>query len=130
MTVLKISHLALFALTAVTIHAETGPRTEIQQAILNSFQYRLVAKTNDQEQPTPDVAPAVGIDSDIIVLPKYEVRSRPLPRGLTEAIARSRSLGPQNQSKFGTGIHEKDFGKIRVSAITVLYIPVLVGLSW
>jgi hypothetical protein len=129
-TIFKISLLALFALTAVIIRAETGTHPEIRRAIRESFQYSPVAQTSTEEPPAPILAPEVKIDSDIIVLPKYEVRSRPLPRGLTEAIAKSRSFEPQNHSKFGTGIHEKDFGKVRFSAVTVLYIPVLVGLSW
>jgi len=39
-------------------------------------------------------------------------------------------LGPQNHSKFGTGVHEKDIGKVRISAVTVLYVPIFVKLSW
>jgi hypothetical protein len=126
----KKFYLILFVFTAVIVRAETGERIEIRQAVLESFRYSPVASPSNQEQPASDPTPRVESDSETIVLPKYDVRSRPLPRGLNEAVAKSRPMGPQNHTKFGTGIQEKDFGKVRLSAITVLYIPIGVGLSW
>jgi hypothetical protein len=74
--------------------------------------------------------PAIVNDPDTVYLPKFEVEDRPLPRGLAEAIEKSRFAGPQNKSRLGTGIHEKDFGKVRGPVVTVFYIPIFAGLSW
>lgn len=130
MTAFKASLLILFSYAPAAFGAETVTHSKLSQAIRDSFQYSPVAQTSTEQQPAPDSLPEVKNDAEIIVLPKYEVKSRPLPRGLTQAIAKARPLGPQNHSKLGTGIHEKDFGKVRVSAATVLYVPIFVGLSW
>jgi len=129
-TAFKAILLILCSCTAAAFGAETGTHSDIRRAIRESFQYSPIVQANAQERTNPEPAPEVKNDSEIIVLPKYDVRSGPLPRGLTEAIAKARPLGPQNHSKLGTGIHEKDFGKVRFSAVTVLYIPIFVGLSW
>jgi hypothetical protein len=38
--------------------------------------------------------------------------------------------GPQNTTKFGTGMRQRDFGKVRVSTVTIFYIPIFIGASW
>jgi hypothetical protein len=68
--------------------------------------------------------------SEVVMLPKLTVNERPLPRDLGQDIARWRSKAPQNHSRFGTGIHEKDFGKVRASVSTIFYIPVSFGIRW
>lgn len=121
---------AVLVFVAVVGRGETGNRSNMRRALRESFHYDPAVRAKSLEQPAPELAPEVEGDPEIIVLPKYMVESRPLPRGLVEAVAASRSLEPQNQSRLGTGIHEKDFGKVRAYAVTVLYVPILVGFSW
>jgi hypothetical protein len=83
-----------------------------------------------EEQAAADPQSSIVNDPDTVYLPKFEVEDPPLPRGLAEAIAKSRFTGPQNKSRLGTGIREKDFGKVRASVVTVFYIPIFAGLSW
>ena len=45
-------------------------------------------------------------------------------------IARWHSQAPQNHTRLGTGIRQKDFGKVRVTVPTLLYIPIGIGVSW
>ena len=124
--------LAVFALTTVVARGETQTHAEMRRVIFESFRFDPESPAKNQEKPVPDpdLAQPVESDPELIVLPKFEIRSRPLPRGLAEAIATSRPLEPQNHSRFGTGIHEKDFGKVRAYAVTVLYVPICLGLSW
>ncbi len=109
---------------------EAKSRSILRSALHESFPYDPSARTKRPEQSSVDQAAQGTDDSEIVVLPDVEVTSRVLDRGLTAAIANQKPTGPQNHSKFGTGIHEKDFGKVRASVITILYIPVGFGLSW
>jgi hypothetical protein len=38
--------------------------------------------------------------------------------------------GPQNTRRLGTGIRQRDFGKVRLSTVTVFYLPIFIGASW
>jgi hypothetical protein len=61
---------------------------------------------------------------------KFEVTDRIINWDLTKDIMKTRPLRAKTVSKWGTGVHEKDFGKIRAFSVTVLYIPIMVGASW
>lgn len=37
---------------------------------------------------------------------------------------------PSVASKLGIGVHAKDIGKVRVFAVTFLYVPIMVGFAW
>ena len=108
----------------------TKSRSILRSALHASFPYDPGARAKSPEASAADQAPQGALDPEIVLMPKVEVTSRVLDRGLTAAIANWRPTGPQNHSKFGTGIHQKDFGKVRASVITILYIPVGFGLSW
>ena len=126
----KCFGLAVFVFSSVVAQGETENHSDLRRVIRDSFQYDPAVRAKSQEQPIPELAAYVEGEPEIIVLPKFEVKSRPLPRGLVEAVAASRPLEPQNQSKLGTGVHEKDFGKVRAYAVTVLYVPIMFGLRW
>jgi hypothetical protein len=40
------------------------------------------------------------------------------------------ALQERSQSKLGTGVREKDFGKFRAYSMTILSIPIQDGISW
>ena len=107
----------------------TPPNSVVSGALRESFHYdaRLHAqavKTGSDDDALSDT------DSDVVMLPKMAVNERPLPRELGADIARWHSQAPQNHTRLGTGIHQKDFGKVRVSVPTLLYIPIGIGVSW
>jgi hypothetical protein len=106
-------------------------RLLIRDAIRETFPYDPAApKENTGSALAGEPSPQANSDPNIIVLDNYNVRSRAFERDLPLAIQRWRPSGPQNKTKFGTGIRQKDFGKVRASMVTILYIPVLVGFSW
>lgn len=82
------------------------------------------------EHSATDQMPRVETDPELVVLPSFEVRSRPLARGLEEAIAKSRPVEPRKPRKLGTGVITKDFGQVRVGVMTVFWVPFQVGLTW
>ncbi len=87
-------------------------------------------RAKSPESFTADQASQGALDPEVVLMPKVEVTSRRFDRDLPAAIANWRPTGPQNHTKFGTGIRQKDFGKVRASVMTIFYIPVGVGLSW
>lgn len=122
--------LVVLALVAPIAQGETGPHPEIRQAILADFQYLPAMQAKSLDQPLPDLAPPVESDPEIVALPRFEVRSSRLPRGLEEAVEKSRPDGLHDDVKLGTGVHVRDFGKVRMAVATVLYIPIYIGFSW
>jgi hypothetical protein len=117
-----------FAVAAA--EGEIGARSEMRRAVVESFRYNPEMRQEIEELTASNLEVPVPTDSDVVILEKFEVNERPVPRGLADAIAKARPLGPQNHSRFGTGIHQKDFGKVRFSAVTILYVPVFLQLSW
>lgn len=111
-------------------HAKSSPT--VRRAILAGFSYNPSAREKPPEQSSPALVQAqpTPADPDVVVMAKFEVAARPYERGLPTAIANWRDPGPQNNTRFGTGTRQKDFGKVRASVVTILYIPIAVGFSW
>jgi hypothetical protein len=105
----------------------------VRQAIRESFRYdpgTYVRPTTPEHLSPALRAPQAASDPAVVLMPKFEVRSRPIDYGLPEAIARYKDPRPQINRKFGTGIYQKDFGKVRMTTSTIFYIPFFVGFSW
>ncbi len=121
------------ALAAPTLHGqfvEERSHPELRTAILREFVFVPKPKPVDSENaPTAETTPSAA-DPDVIVLDKMVVYDHVLYRNLKTDMAKARPLAAQSHSKFGTGIHEKDFGRIRAYSVTILFIPILVGASW
>lgn len=106
-------------------------RLLMRAAVTESFSYDGTARAETNPPVAADVPTrAAQTDPDVVVLDTFEVRTRAFDRDLPSAIKKWRPSGPQNNTRFGTGVREKDFGKVRASVVTILYIPVLVGFSW
>ena len=105
-------------------------RSIVGSALRASFPYDPSVRAKSPESFTADQASQGALDPEVVLMPKVEVTSRRFDRDLPAAIANWRPTGPQNHTKFGTGIRQKDFGKVRASVMTIFYIPVGVGLSW
>lgn len=108
----------------------TAARTSLQRALRESFHYDPGARPKSIDQSSEEQKQESEPDPDLLYLPKLEVKGPRVDRGFAEAIATARPTGPQNISKWGTGIHQKDFGKLRLSVVTVLFIPINAGISW
>lgn len=105
-------------------------RPELKRAALASFSF------------TETPAPVAGVtatekkdvkaseDDSLVVMDKMKVSAKFWDRDLDADIHKTVSLKPINSSKFGTGLHQKDFGKVRGSVVTVLYVPIMIGISW
>jgi hypothetical protein len=129
-TKLGVVCVGLLAQVVVGAEERTVAHPEMRRAVLESFRYDPELRAKDEGPSSASQSEPVKNDPEVIVLPKFEVKERRVPRGLAEAIVRARPLEPQNHSRLGTGIHQADIGKVRVSAVTVLYVPVFLGLSW
>lgn len=110
----------------------TSPSSVVSGALRESFRYDASLRAQAVQAASADSHDAASADddSDVVLLPKMAVNERPLPRDLGADIARWRSQAPQNHTRLGTGIHQKDFGKVRVGVMTLFYIPIAVGASW
>lgn len=122
--------LAMLA-TGTICAAEREPGAYTRQALRDHFRYQSQPGTN-APGPTPaEVTVSSPADApEAVALPTFEVEARALDRGLVTAMANARSPEPQKRGKFGTGVQEKDFGKVRAFTVTVLYIPIFVGVRW
>ena len=123
--------LATFACAEDQVASES-PRERVRESMkatmLREYRYAPEAAT---DRETTVVRYASEDHADPIVLETMSVVERSNHRQLSAAINSPRApKDPQNVSKFGTGIHQRDFGKVRVSAVTIFFIPVLVGASW
>src|SRR4051812_45566787 len=114
---------------------EPGPAkasSRVRRALLERFPYDPAARPKAAKEISPILVraqPAPG-DAEVVVMSQIEVTERVRERDLTAAIASWRDPGPRNDSRFGTGVHQKDLGKVRASVVTILYVPVFFGLSW
>jgi hypothetical protein len=105
---------------------------KVRRAVLEPFSYHPSApqKSSEQSSPVLVLPQQEAAEPDVVVMAKFEVAARAYERGLPAAIANWRDPKPQNDSRFGTGIHQKDFGKVRASVVTILYVPIVFGISW
>ncbi len=105
--------------------------SETRKAILASFKY----DEAPQHPELPDLKPQVAElslthDTEVIVLETFVVNDRYWNRKLYRDIEKSLEGMESTKRKLGTGISRKDIGKMRVEAVTILYVPIQVGFSW
>ena len=129
--------LGIIVIAVCTSLAGEERKETMREALAREYHF---APKTDAEKPAPTTNPDRpatneefshddGIDT--VVLDKMTVVGHADLSRLEKAInAPRRPDGPQNSSKFGTGIHERDFGKVRVSVVTILFIPVFISASW
>jgi hypothetical protein len=106
--------------------------SKVRRVILESFPYVPPAREKAAEDSSPILVRAqpAPVDADVVVLSKLEVTASAYERHLPAAMAAYRDPRPRNTTRFGTGVRQKDFGKVRASVTTILYVPVFFGLSW
>ncbi len=127
-----VALLFLLYVSATWVKAGDKPTTlhpELRAAALVSFTFKPDATEKTAATAVPD-KPLPTEDSEILELEKVEVTDTYLNPGLESAVKQTAEAQPDTQRKLGTGVFGKNLGKVRMKAITVLYIPVLVGFSW
>ena len=122
----------LATLACAEVEDASEPREKVRESMkatmLREYRYApesvidresTVVRYASEDQPEP------------VVLDTMSVVERSNHRQLVAAINSPRApKGPQKVGRFGTGIRQRDFGKVRVSAVTIFHIPVLIGASW
>jgi hypothetical protein len=68
------------------------------------------------------------VDPDVVVLEPLTVTERFDAKRFELAMQRARV--PATRRRWGTGLVTRDFGKVRVGVCSILYVPVMIGLSW
>lgn len=111
--------------SAPRVHAES------RRAVLEDFKFDDAPKPPDSEEPIEEKSPSADeVPPDTVVMERFEIKERKIEWDLAADIKKTRPLGPQSKSKWGTGVHQKDFGKTRVSVVTILYVPIQINASW
>jgi hypothetical protein len=108
----------------------TANYSRFRRAVLDTHPYTPAARAEPLEESIPILLTRTRADPDVLLMPKFEVFADEVDRGLHEAILNYRDPRPINNTRFGTGLRQKDFGKVRAGVVTILYIPIMFGLSW
>lgn len=125
----QVSLVLVLSLLVSSLFGQDKPFTshpELHRAALAGFTYSgtseaVAAKTD--EDPSQD-------DPNIVRLRKMEITASKVDATLDMAIKKYAGSKPESQRALGTGVIERDFGKVRMDTITVLYIPLQIGFSW
>ena len=100
---------------------------EISQTLQTEFKYA---------PPLPDAtvlpAPPTAVEEPVIAMPKFTVlSSRINMRELERQIDRNRAQAVAAKPKWGCGpVIQKDWRKVRLTVVSIFYVPVYFGLSW
>ncbi|HEY0944529.1 MAG TPA: hypothetical protein VGD81_04650 [Opitutaceae bacterium] len=126
-----VANVGVMALLCVATSLARGEGDKgIQRAIVESFPYNSNFRAENPETESPQPTQPSDVDSEVVTLPEVEVRTHTFDRQLAAALENSQPLAPRNHTVLGTGIREKDFGKVRGHVATVFYVPVRFGISW
>jgi hypothetical protein len=112
------------------------PASEIRREMLAEYPYTPPgAKAPSLPTSLPSQAPPIftfTTPPDVVKMDAFEVQETGKGGGPGAKL----TLGdvavppPSVASKLGIGVHGKDIGKIRVFAVTFLYVPIMVGFAW
>lgn len=119
-------------MTPLLFAEDAAPRSRASRALLESFPYRPSPPPTVPKEQIPIPESTETNDSDVIVLPQLDVHSLSprTERSLDRAVERSQMFAPVDTTRVGTGVRERDFGKVRATARTILYVPVALKFSW
>jgi hypothetical protein len=115
---------------AQSAKSRTENRAQFLRAVLDTQPYAPIARAEPVEEISPILLTRAQAGPDVLLMPKFEVFADEVDRGLHQAILNYRDPRPINNTRFGTGLRQKDFGKVRAGMVTIFYIPVMIGFSW
>jgi hypothetical protein len=75
----------------------------------------------------PDSQPA---DPEVVVLEPVIVLADPDLKRLEEVLKKNYGRSSPGKPRWGTGVRMRDFGRVRVVVGSILYVPVVIGISW
>jgi hypothetical protein len=101
----------------------------MKRRALAGFSFDVKAKPDATQERAPE-EPAEFRDPNVVQMETVQVTTSALDRDLAADVKKTKGLRGESHRKLGTGVVEKDFGKVRMSAVTILYVPILVGFSW
>jgi hypothetical protein len=96
---------------------------------VSAFEYNSCEQNQDSDAAVADSGLPAS-DPDVVHLETVEVGAPRFGRELERAIESYRMHLPLNTQVMGTGVIQKDYGKLRVSRMSVLYVPVQLKFSW
>jgi hypothetical protein len=116
--------------------AAPEPASEIRREMLAEYQYTPPG-TPAATLPTSLQSHAPPIFTfttppDVVKMDAFEVQETGTGGGPGAQLTRGDVAVPPPSvaSKLGIGVHAKDIGKVRVFAVTFLYVPIMVGFAW
>ena len=120
---------SLTALVPGALGADQGKREtfRLRAEAVSVFTYNASERRSQKDE-----VGALVSDSppEVVPLETMEVSAPRFGRGLEAAMERYRMHLPQNSQTLGTGVVQKDYGKFRVSKMSVLYVPIQLRFSW
>lgn len=104
-------------------------RSKIRRMILAEHPFVDRSESAVPQEPLTKAVAETASDPNTIVMEKVTVEGSPFYRRLHADIKNASQLKAQSAPRLGTGMYQRDFGKIRASALTIFYVPVLVDIS-
>jgi hypothetical protein len=103
----------------------TRMRRELSETIKSQYRYGDAAAPRAKPPPDPASAPAIVMPQYVVTAPRMDWRN------FESAVQRGQQRDAPRKAKWGCGpLVSKDFGKVRMSVISIFYVPVFVGFSW
>lgn len=121
---------ALFVAGAVLGDDSPTPKgTRMRHQALAGFSFDEQAKPEATQELARE-EPTEFRDPNVVPMEAVQITTSALDRDLAADVKKTRSPHAESHRKLGTGVVEKDFGKVRMAAVTIFYVPILVGFSW
>jgi hypothetical protein len=142
---MRPAHLLFLAcsLAACDSHAETGVAEEKHVDFRSEVAAQFKFTPPPHETPVLEISPvlknpvsvpfdqvAPADDPEVVKMPAYTVMETIRNRDLHAAIMKGQAQAQAKKVKFGTGLRELRLKRVTLSAVTIFYIPVAVGISW
>jgi hypothetical protein len=119
---------ALLAGPALADDDPPNLRRDLTRALRAEFRYAPAPA----DQPQAHVPAEIPAASAVIAMPRFTVlSSRINMRELERDIVRNQARAAAQAPKWGCGpLYQKDLGKVRLTVVSLFYIPFAVGFSW
>jgi hypothetical protein len=103
---------------------------KIPRSALKGFRFSVAEPDASQSTRTATQRNEKQTAHEVVEMEKVVVSDAPAHNYIPVRVEMRSTKPEKKRHRWGTGVHEKDFGKVRAYSVTILYIPILVGLSW
>lgn len=128
----SLSVIGVLLICAAEIYAQEEPSEKPvppHRAALESFTYSGKPAVFPTQQSHAQASRS-DLGDNPVQMERVVITTGRLPSYLPPRSVVEKPKSSESHSKFGTGVHVKDFGKVRAYSVTILYIPILIGFSW